>query len=426
MPGLSRRTAIKNDWWKPLSGKPWRRSFDRAGSHLRGEKLTFQRTKSTTCGAVLLLLWTCVSFGASGWGRERILGRGSAFEAGVVTIAVLYPSVGTIKDLVTLRKERLIDIPNLAVVGVYHEREKTDYAKARAYVEAEKIDWLTFHPISAPLSADSLFQKNACSAEFEAIFEQVDGIIFFGGPDIPPYLYHEKTSLLTEITDPYRHFLELSFIFHLLGGSQDANFRPLLEQRNRFPVFGICLGCQSLNVGTGGTLTQDIWSMTYGRSFLEDVIALGPENWHQSPFARLYPHQQLFSYAFHSLKLEPGGKFCMAMGFDQTARPMVLSAHHQQVEQPGRGFRVIATSLDSKVAEAIEHERYANVLGVQFHPEFNILYDLEGRYRFTPEDGEPVSLPAFLAAHPPSLAFHKKIWAWVSAGWKEESRRRGV
>ncbi len=343
-----------------------------------------------------------------------------------MTIAVLYPSVGTIEDLVILRQERLIDIPNLVVVGVYHEKEKTDYAKAKAYVEAENLDWLTFHPVSAPLSADNLFQKNACSAEFETIFEQVDGIIFFGGPDIPPYLYQEKTSLLTEITDPVRHFLELSFIFHLLGGSQDAKFRPLLDRRDRFPVFGICLGCQSLNVGTGGTLTQDIWSETYDRSFLEDVITLGPENWHWSPFTRLYPHELLFSNAFHSLKLEPVGKFCSAMGFDQTARPMVLSAHHQQVEKLGRGFRVIAASLDGKVIEGIEHDRFANVLGVQFHPEFHILYDPEGRYRFTPEDRKSVSLPAFLAAHPPSLDFHKKIWAWVSAGWREESRRRGV
>ncbi len=384
-----------------------------------------QRAK-TTIAAIFLLLWTCVFCWASGWSGEKIPGRSPSSKAGAVTIAVLYPSVGTIEDLVTLRTERLIDIPNLKVVGVYHEKEKTDYAKARAYIEAEKIDWLTFHPVSAPLSADSLFQENACTAEFEAIFDRVDGIIFFGGPDIPPYLYHEKTSLLTEITDPYRHFLELSFIFHLLGGSQEAKFQPLLERRDRFPVFGICLGCQSLNVGTGGTLTQDIWSMTYGRSFFEDVIALGPENWHSSPFSRLYPEQYLFSYAMHSLKLEPAGKFCAPMGFDQTARPMVLSAHHQQVEKLGRGFRVIAASLDGKVIEAIEHERYANVLGVQFHPEFHILYDPEGRYRFTPEDQEPISLPAFLAAHPPSLEFHKKIWAWVSAGWKKESRRRGV
>ncbi len=375
--------------------------------------------------ALLLLVWTFFSFQAPGWSAAKIAGRGAASESRVVTIAVLYPSVGTIEDLVTLRKERLIDLPNLRVVGVYHEKEKTDYAKARAYIETEKIDWLTFHPVAAPLSADSLFQKNACSAEFEAIFNQVDGIVFFGGPDIPPYLYHEKTSLLTEITDPYRHFLELSFLFHLLGGSQEKQFQPLLERRKSFPVFGICLGCQTLNVGTGGTLTQDIWSMTYGRSSLEDVIALGPENWHWSPFSRLYPQQKLFSYAFHSLKLEPGGKFCSAMGFDQTARPIVLSAHHQQVEKLGRGFRVIAASLDGKVIEAIQHERYANVLGVQFHPEFHILYDPEGRYRFTPEDREPVSLPAFLAAHPPSLEFHKKIWAWVSDGWKEESRRHG-
>jgi putative glutamine amidotransferase len=42
-------------------------------------------------------------------------------------------------------------------------------------------------------------------------------------------------------------------------------------------VFGICLGCESLNVGTGGTLTQDIWSEIYGVLYLEDAVALSKE-----------------------------------------------------------------------------------------------------------------------------------------------------
>jgi putative glutamine amidotransferase len=91
-----------------------------------------------------------------------------------------------------------------------------------------------------------------------------------------------------------------------------------------------------------------------------------------------------------------------------------LSAHHQQAENLGKGFRVIATSLDGKIVEALGHERYPNVLAVQFHPESPKLYDLSARVRFTPDDRARVNPRTFLEGHPPSLAFHQKIWAWFS------------
>jgi putative glutamine amidotransferase len=341
-----------------------------------------------------------------------------------VTIAVLYPSVGTIEDLVMLRKERLIDLPDLAVIGVYHEQENTDYGKAKEYVKANGLDWILFHPISSPLSKESLFRENACTSEFRQIFERVDGIIFFGGPDIPPMLYEEKTSLLTEVTDPYRHFLEISFIFHLLGGYQDELFTPFLERRPRFPVFGICLGCQSLAVGTGGALTQDIWSEIYGQSTVEDVIALGKENWHWSPYARLLPRKDLFRYTFHAIKLKAGSTLLRQTGLAEKDTPFILSAHHQQIKKMGKGFYPVASSLDGKVVEAIEHDRFPNVLGVQFHPEMSVLYDPNHRVFMSPQDNTAVSLRSFLDADATSWAFHRKLWSWVSRGWIESHRRR--
>ena len=336
-----------------------------------------------------------------------------------IAIAVLYPSLGTIKELVALRENGLIDIPRLSVLGIYHERELTDYDKAREFVRANNLRWITFHPISGPLTEDTLFQKNPCSAEFERIFKETDGIIFFGGPDIPPFLYREKTSLLTKIEDPYRHFLEISFIFHLLGGSQDASFKPLLESRPQFPLLGICLGCQSLNVATGGTLTQDIWSEIYGQTYIEDIINLGKENWHENPLARLAPQEKLTSFFLHAIQLDAKGKFCTAFGFDPKETPYVYSSHHQQAEKLGKGFHVAATSLDGKVVEAIEHERYPNVLGVQFHPEASGLYSHAARVRFVPQEKESINPRAFLEEHPPSYAFHQKLWAWVSQKWAE-------
>lgn len=340
-----------------------------------------------------------------------------------VRLVVFYPSAGTLQQLIALKENGLLDFSGLTVIGVFHAKEKTDYEASLQLAEEKNLGWLKFHRITTDISADVVFQKNACTPEFEKIFGRADGMIFFGGPDIPPYLYNRKTKLLTEIEDPYRHFMELSFIFHLLGGFQDEGFKPLLESRPRFPVFGICLGAQSLNVGTGGTLTQDIWTDIYGVNTVEDAIALGQEQWHTSPFRRLYPEKKLFPYWMHPILLKKGGRFCGEMGFPPEARLYILSAHHQQIDRPGKGFRVSATSLDGKVVEAMEHEKYGNVLGVQFHPEFPMLYSPDIKFRMRPEDKEETSLKAFLDKYPPSMEFHKKIWSWFSRKLREAKKK---
>ncbi len=339
-------------------------------------------------------------------------------QDGKITVISLYPSVGTIRDWVTLREKGLIDIPNLAVLGVYHERERTDYKRAQEYVKANNLDWFTFHPVSAPLSPEVLFRKNECTEEFEELFKDADGIVFFGGPDILPGLYGKKTSLLTRVEDPYRHYLELSFVFHLLGGFQDESFVPLLEGQPDFPITGFCLGGQTLNAGTGGTLSQDIWADVYGLESFEDVIALGPDAWHTNPFLRLYPWERFSGYFYHRIRFTPAGaSFCREIGFDPDGMPLIFSAHHQQAEKLGKGFEVIATSIDGKVTEAIVHKRFPNVLGVQFHPEAWVNYSPTVRVRFTPEDKEPFDLNAYLEAHPPTMEFHRKLWAWIARRW---------
>lgn len=340
----------------------------------------------------------------------------AALPSKEVRLTILYPSVGSIHSLLELRKQALIPIEDLVIIGVYHEKEMTKYEKSMEFVKENDLEWVKFHKLSGELDKDCLFQKNSLTAEFEEIFKKSDGIIFFGGADIPPSIYNEKTNLLTHIQTPYRHFLELSFIFHLLGGLQDKNFKAILESEPQFPVLGICLGCQSLNVGTGGTLIQDIPSEKYGKKYVEDVISLPQENWHINPFARLYPEkthsQNLFPYNMHPIKFREKSKFITELGFKAENKPYILSAHHQMVNKLGKGIKIVATSLDGKVVEAIEHQRYPNVLGVQFHPEFPVLWDLTKKFKMRPEDKEETSLRSILEKNPPSFDFHKKIWAW--------------
>ena len=44
-----------------------------------------------------------------------------------VVLAACYPSIGSLRALVSLRNHRLINIDNLLVVGVYYEKENIDH-----------------------------------------------------------------------------------------------------------------------------------------------------------------------------------------------------------------------------------------------------------------------------------------------------------
>jgi len=338
-----------------------------------------------------------------------------------IRLVVLYPSAYPLDSLINLRDIGFFTPKNLTVIGVFHENERTEYRKAIEMVRKNELDWIRFHRVSGDIHRKNLFEKNPLTPEFEKIFRNSDGVLFFGGADIPPTLYGERTELLTSIRTPYRHFLELSLAFHLLGGNQDPGFTPLLDEDPDFPVLGICLGEQTLNVGTGGDMIQDVWSEVYGARFVEEVIALPRDYWHTNPHARLYPEMDLFSYFLHPVKLAADGFFVRELGFEPEDTPRILSAHHQAADTLGRGFRAVATSLDGKVVEAIHHQVFPNVLGTQFHPEFPILYDSGKTFKITPDDPSPVSARSILESHPPSMDFHRAIWRWFEE--KLEGRR---
>lgn len=330
-----------------------------------------------------------------------------------VRLVIFNPETFNIRALATLRKNGTLDIPGLIVIGVYHVKQTANFADSRKYVQENGLDWFKFHEVSAAISEPVLFRKNACTPEFEAIVRKTDGVIFFGGPDLPPSIFGEKTNLLTEITDPYRHFLETSTVFHLLGGSQDDKFTPLLDTRPDFPILGVCLGLQTMNVGTGGTLVQDIWAEIYTKTTVEEAITLGPEQWHTNPYGRIFPDAKLYGYNFHTLQLGDRSLFVTVMGFKSSDHPRILSAHHQAIEKMGKGLVAVASSRDGRVVEAVEHKKYRNVLGVQFHPEHYALWDAEPRHRQKPGDS-PTSFRAILEGTPPSVEFNKKIWSWFA------------
>lgn len=374
------------------------------------------------CSLVLFCLW--ISAGAPLAGSSDSYSVSALHVDAKVKLAIFWPTEFHVQVLDELRKKGLLDIEDLEVTGIYHAKELTDFSKAKEYVLENKIDWFAFREIKGDISIDNVFKKNGCTVDFEDIFKTSDGIIFFGGADIQPQIYGQKTGISTHIQTPYRHLLALSMVFHLLGGSQDESHAGLLETNLKYPVLCICLGCQVLNVGTGGSMIQDIWSDGYGKKYLEDVAAMPIELLHRNPYAQLYPEEKLTMWLMHPIKLVKGGKFCSTFGYSPDVNPVVSSAHHQMLGELGKGLKIIATSLDDKVVEAVEHERFSNVLGVQFHPELYWLWDKTTKFRFLPEYETKKSLATILEQNPPSFEFHKKLWLWFGEKLKETHQSR--
>jgi putative glutamine amidotransferase len=337
-----------------------------------------------------------------------------------VVIAMCRPLVSQIKNIEQMFEKDIIPLRKIKLVVFYHEDEVTDYAPSYAYVEKNKLSWVGFIVIKGEVNTGDLFKKNQWTEQFKAIVDKTDGIIFTGGMDIPPAIYGEKQLLLTQATTPVRNYYELSFLFHLLGGSQDPKFVPFLESRKDYVVLGICLGCQTMNVACGGTLYQDIPSQVYEFTTVEQVLNAGQENIHSSRYIKdFYPLEENLAPAFHRIKLKKNSIFVKQMKMKKKDTPFILTSHHQALHKLGKNLVEVGTSMDGKIIEAIEHQKYKNVLGIQFHPEPYSLY-LKGRY-YRKDLGQPLdfNLRYFLEDNPPSMTFHKKIWHWFSQALKE-------
>ena len=153
---------------------------------------------------------------------------------------------------------------------------------------------------------------------------EYDGLLLPGGWDVNPSRYG-KTPVPQETTDDD------------LDGLQFAALNLFLEAKK--PVLGICRGHQLLNIAFGGTLIQHL-------PCAENHMSLpsGADN-------------------THTARITPGSFLDRFYGPGCT----VNSSHHQGIENPGNGLRIVMTSEDG-VAEAVEHETLP-VWGVQFHPE---------------------------------------------------------
>jgi putative glutamine amidotransferase len=322
------------------------------------------------------------------------------------TLIFVHPTEYNLDLFTNLIDQKIIEIDDLKIIGVYHSKENYDYSKSETFIKEKELSFIKLIEIKEDLSDDQLYTKNKCTNVFTDLFEKSNGIFFFGGPDLPPAIYGEQTGLITRITDPYRHYMEASFLFHLLGGSQNSGFVPLLEANPDYTIYGICLGMQTMNVATGGTMVQDISSEVYGLKTVEEVLSSNNNTQHRNYNNNLVNDSTLFSGNFHEIKisdLKP-----IVGKYNKNSKPLVYSNHHQSIEILGKDLKIIATSTDGKIIEAIAHKKYPNVLGIQFHPEGTYLHNQEIKYRINSKDELKSGKQILIDSD--SYDFHLEFW----------------
>ncbi len=168
---------------------------------------------------------------------------------------------------------------------------------------------------------------------------RLDGLLLTGSPsNIEPARYgHAGASDAEGPYDPGRDTMTADLIAAMLDLGK--------------PVFGICRGLQEVNVAFGGALRRDA-------SRADELIA------HHAPdeatFDAMFDHQ-------HDVALAPGGVLSQGLG---RASLSVNSVHYQAIDTLGAGLIVEATAPDGVVEAVSARVGDAQVLAVQWHPEW--------------------------------------------------------
>ncbi len=121
------------------------------------------------------------------------------------------------------------------------------------------------------------------------------------------------------------------------------------------PVFGICRGFQEINVVLGGSLRRDV-----GFGAKDGANGIN----HHAPDGTDF-FQQFENY--HDVALTPGGVLQGIYGRDHLR---VNSVHYQGVDKLGEGLSVEAVAPDGLIEAFSANISGSQVLGVQWHPEW--------------------------------------------------------
>lgn len=173
--------------------------------------------------------------------------------------------------------------------------------------------------------------------DFAGLLTRLDGLYITGSPsNLMPSNYGAAPIGGEVLRDQLRDRASLA----LIAAALDTDL----------PVFGVCRGCQELNVVMGGTLHQQVHDVPGMLDHRED---------------KSQPLEIQYGPA-HPVALTKGG---VLAGFCETKNPIVNSVHGQAIDRLGDGLEIEATAPDGLV-EGIRVAGTKFALGVQWHPEW--------------------------------------------------------
>lgn len=331
-----------------------------------------------------------------------------SFANDTLTILLIHPTVKNIATFNYLSTNKIIDVRNVKFVGVYHKDELYDYSKSENYINDSNLTNFSLVELSNSIEKDEIFVDNKLSLSFDSLFSISNAAVFTGGDDISPSVYSAKTKFLTSIEDPYRHYFEISFLYHLLEKDNGSN--ALLNKNPQYAILGICLGMQTINVATKGTMYQDIPTEVYKLKYIEDAAKIQAQM-HKNYTKLISDDKDMIGSSLHPIVLKNIDNSISKL-FNKNNNPYVLSWHHQAVKKVGNNLNVIFTSEDKKIIEGLIHKKFPNVYGVQFHPEYIKIYNNQN-VRFNAEDKSKGF--SDLLKEKDSYEFHISFWKYFSS-----------
>lgn len=186
----------------------------------------------------------------------------------------------------------------------------------------------------------------------DALIDRLDGILLTGGGDIDPARFNGNSH---------------PGVYGVSASRDATEIELALRARDlRIPIFGICRGCQVMNVAYGGSLYTHILD--------------------QLPGALEHSHDK-FREEHHFVSIDPDSLLECITGTNELA---VNSLHHQGISRVASGLIPTACAPDGLV-EGVELRGHPFGLGVQWHPEhltdrgemaalFTALVEAAGKY----------------------------------------------
>jgi putative glutamine amidotransferase len=223
---------------------------------------------------------------------------------------------------------RRSSLPRAPLIGITCELEKHSQIEAKDKnvlnpVYSDAIIKAGGIPVMIPVARDR--------SGLAQLFAGLDGVMFPGSDDVSPAHFgqapHPSLTLMPDAQ------------FTMWGRMLD------LVVEHRKPLFAICGGVQVINVWLGGSLIQDIPSLTD---------------------SQVCHHSRTHPDATHDVEVDPDSRLA---GILQRTHLPINSAHHQAIDRVAERLLVTARCPQDGIVEAAEIPDHPFLVAVQWHPE---------------------------------------------------------